>query len=180
MYILASKSPRRIELLKTIINDFLIVPANINEKEFPIESLSLEKASKIAQIHPNDTIIGADTFVKYNNKIFNKPVDENEAYEMLKTLSNQTHEVITYFTIINKNKNITYSNHITSYVTFNNLSNGLIEKYINSKSPLDKAGAYGIQDNNKFPIIKEYKGSLNNIIGFPIEEIKIALDKLGL
>lgn len=180
MYILASKSPRRIELLTLIANDFLIIPSNINEKEFPIESLSYQKAKKISSLYPNDTIIAADTFVTLENEILNKPIDKIDAYKMLKKLSNKTHSVTTYFTIINENKKITFSNHITSFVTFNNLSNELINKYIESNSPLDKAGAYGIQDNDKFPIIKKYEGSLNNIIGFPIEEIKESLLKLGL
>lgn len=180
MFILASKSPRRIELLKTIINDFLIIPANIDENSFPIEQVSYQKGQKIALLYPNDIIISADTIVTLNNNIYGKPLNKDDAYRILKELSNKTHKVITYYSIISINNSILINKSITSFVTFNDLSDKLINDYILSNSPLDKAGAYGIQDNDTFPIIKNYTGSLNNIIGFPIEQIKQDLISLGL
>ena len=180
MFILASKSPRRIELLKTIVPEFLVKPADIDESSFPIDQVSYEKGKKIASLYVDDIIISADTIVTLDNTIYGKPIDKSDAYRILKSLSNRTHKVITYYTIISINKNILLNKSITSLVTFNDLSNELINEYIASNSPLDKAGAYGIQDNDKYPIIKKYQGSLNNIIGFPIEELKEDLISLGL
>lgn len=180
MYILASKSPRRIELLKKIIKDFLIVPADIDETIYPIEEVSFQKGKKIADSFPNDIVISADTIVKLSDTVYGKPTSKLDAFNILKSLSNKTHEVITYYTIMSINKNILINKKVISYVTFNNLDDQLINDYIASNSPLDKAGAYGIQDNDCFPIIKNYQGSLDNIIGFPLEEIKNDLISLGL
>ena len=118
--------------------------------------------------------------VKLDDEILGKPKDEKDAYHMLKSLSNKTHQVITSFCIINRSKNIIICDKVISYVTFNELDEQLISDYILSKSPLDKAGAYGIQDNDKYPIIKELNGSLDNVIGFPQDEIKELLLKNNL
>ncbi len=180
MIILASKSPRRVELLKKIIPTFNIIPANIDESLYPISQVSYQKGIKIALDFPNDTIISADTSVQFNDKIYGKPKDKLDAISMLNELSNNTHKVITYYSIININKNIQINKKIISYVTFNKLTKEEIINYVNSNSPLDKAGAYGIQDNEKYHIIKEFIGSKNNIIGLPIEEINNDLISLGL
>lgn len=178
MIILASKSPRRKELLSKIVSNFIIVPSNIDERKYDISSLSKIKAEQINKLYPNNLIISADTFILFNGKIFNKPKDKLDAFNTLKTLSNHTHEVVTYYTIINNNISITKK--VVTNVTFNDLSDDLINRYIESGSPLDKAGSYGIQDNDKFPLVKSYKGSLYNIIGLPIEELKIDLLNLGI
>lgn len=180
MIILASKSPRRVELLKKIIPTFNIIPADIDESLYPINQVSYQKGIKIALDFPNDTIISADTSVQLNNKIYGKPKDKLDAISMLNELSNNTHKVITYYSIININKNIKINKNIISYVTFNKLTKEEIINYVNSNSPLDKAGAYGIQDNEKYHIIKEFIGSKNNIVGLPIEEIDNDLISLGL
>ena len=99
-----------------------------------------------------------------------------DAKKILRELSNKTHEVITAYTIIKGEKIIT--EYVVSSVTFNNLSDKLIDDYIKSGSPLDKAGAYGIQDNDRYPIIKSYAGSYDNIVGFPVKEIKETLMNL--
>lgn len=180
MIILASSSPRRKELLKRIIPSFKIIPSDIDETQYSIDQLAYIKGEAIAKEYPQDLIISADTYVHYKNLIFNKPLDEVDAKRMLLFLSNKTHSVTTNFAIICKEKNITYLNSVTSKVTFNNLSEELVDNYIKSKSPLDKAGAYGIQDNDRFPIIKNYTGSLENIIGLPIDEIAEELQNLGI
>lgn len=180
MIILASKSPRRKELLSKIVSNFKILPSNIDERKYDIYSLSKIKAEEISKLYPNDLIISADTYVVYNNTIYNKPKDKLDAFNTLKALSNNTHEAITYYTLLNKNKNISLTKKCITYVTFNKLSDDLINRYIESGSPLDKAGSYGIQDNDKFPLVKSYKGSLYNIIGLPIEELKIDLLNLGI
>ena len=171
--------------MSQIVSDFIILPADIDEKACYTDSpllttrtISFKKGEVIAKKHPNDVVISADTIVVIDNKIIGKPVDESDAIRMLKLLNDRTHEVITAYSIFYKDINITHDVH--SFVTFNKLSDQLINDYVLSKSPLDKAGAYGVQDNEKYHIIKSVKGSLNNVIGFPVEEIITDLKELKL
>lgn len=182
-YILASKSPRRKELMKLISSDFLVVTEDIDEessyKLSPIDAvkdISKRKNEAVNKLYPNDLVISADTIVVLDNEIIGKPIDETNAIKILEKLSGRTHQVYTGYTIHYLDKEIT--NVVRSDVIFNKLSHVLIEEYVNSKSPLDKAGAYGVQDNKNFPIIKQVKGSINNVIGFPVEEIKEDILKL--
>ena len=175
MYILASKSPRRQELLKNIINDFKIVVSNVEESkikaslyDLPLE-LSKAKAKAVFSKYPNDVVIAADTIVIINNEVLGKPTNDEDAKKMLHLLSNKTHDVVTGFTIISKEKNISKS--VLTKVTFNELSDELINAYVKSGSPKDKAGAYGIQDK-EFPLIKNIEGSYYNVVGLPLEELK--------
>ena len=180
MFILASKSPRRKELLKQIILEFKIIPSNVDEFKYSLDQLSLVKALEIAKDHPEDTIISADTIVILNNKVFGKPQSKEDAYNMLKELSNKPHEVKTIYTVFSEKLNISHTRVITSKVYFNNLDDELINRYIDSGSPLDKAGAYGVQDNNEYPIISHIEGSYTNIVGLPVDELKEDLINLGL
>lgn len=180
MIILASKSPRREYLLKTILDDFLIIPANIEEDKYPIEKIAYHKAQKIASSFEDDFIISADTFIRYNQKIIGKPKDASDAYNILKELSGNDHEVITYYCIMNVKKNILYQGNVKTIVNMNELSDQLIRDYITSGSCFDKAGAYGIQDNEKFHLIRSIDGDFNNVLGFPVFEIKKALNLLGI
>ena len=180
MFILASKSPRRKELLKEIITEFEIIPSNVDEFKYSLDQLSLVKALEISKDHKDDIIISADTIVILDGEVFGKPQDEKEAYTMLKKLSNKSHEVKTIYTILCEKLGISHTNVITSYVHFNNLSDELIYSYIASKSPLDKAGAYGVQDNDKFPIISHIEGSYTNIVGLPVDELRKDLLDFGL
>lgn len=180
MIILASKSPRRKELLGKLINEFEIIPSNVDEFLYSLDELSLVKAKEISLTHPSDLIISADTIVLLNNQVFGKPQNKLEAYNMLKALSDNVHEVKTIYTILNEKENIEVTKSVISKVYFNKLDDELINKYIESGSPMDKAGAYGIQDNDKFPIISHIEGSYTNIVGLPIEELEIDLRKLGI
>ncbi len=180
MFILASNSPRRKSLLGEIIKDFKVVIKPIDETKYPIDKISYYKAIEVSKEYPDDIIISGDTVVILDNLILGKPKDKTDAYNKLKSLSNRTHEVKTSYTIYSKNKNIDVTRIVTSKVTFNDLSEELISSYIAYGSCFDKAGAYGIQDNDKFPLIKKIEGSYNNIVGFPIEEIKEDLKKLNL
>ena len=169
--ILASKSPRRKELLSRIISSFDVVPANIDEDNYPLDIISVLKAKKIGRLYPNDLIISADTIVILNHQILGKPLDEDDARRMLKMLSSNVHEVSTFYTIYCEQKNILITKQVTTRVYFNELSNDLIEEYVATKSPLDKAGAYGIQDK-KFPLISKIEGDEDNVIGLPLYELK--------
>lgn len=182
-YILASKSPRRKELMKFISSDFLVATEDIDEESSyrlsPIEAvkdISKRKNDAVNKLYPNDLVISADTIVVLDNEIIGKPVSEDDAIKILEKLSGRTHQVYTGYTIHYLDKEIT--NVVRSDVRFNNLSKSLIIEYVKTGSPLDKAGAYGVQDNKNFPIIKSVSGSINNVIGFPVEEIKTDIAKL--
>ena len=179
MIILASKSPRRKELLKTLIDEFIIIPANLDEYLYKFEDLSLAKAKAIAKDYPNDIIISADTLVIKNGKVFGKPKNKKQATQMLQELSNSVHEVKTVYSIYSINQEISLTRVVTSKVYFNMLSDDLICRYVDTLSPLDKAGGYGIQDKD-FNLVKEIEGSYTNIVGLPIEELKEDLIKLKI
>lgn len=175
MIILASQSPRRKELIKKITNDFIVIPANIDEKALHIPAhdlpgeLSKLKAYSIFSKYPNDTVLACDTVVILNDELMEKPTSKEEAKEMLRKLSNNKHVVISGYTFINKNKEITRT--VKTYVYFNKLDEKTIEDYVNSGSPMDKAGAYGIQDK-EYDLVNHIEGSLDNVIGLPVEDIK--------
>ena len=177
MVILASASPRRRELLKQITEDFQIIVSDIDEEQSyvlpPLEAvldIAKRKGLKVHDNHPHDLVISADTIVVLDNEIIGKPVDEEDAKRILHKLSNRTHEVITAYCLFKEDKMIEH--YVISKVTFYKLSDALIEAYVKTGSPMDKAGAYGAQDNEKYPIVKEVVGSMSNVIGFPIKEIK--------
>ena len=185
MIILASASPRRKELMeKEISSSFSIIVSDIDEslsfKKYQdvrdiVKDISLRKCLAVANDHPSDLVIAADTVVVLGNEIIGKPKDKDDAYRILKELSNQEHYVYTGYALKQNDKLV--QGIVKSTVNFNKLSDELINAYIASGSPLDKAGAYGVQDNNKFPIVKKISGSMNNIIGFPTDEIKQDLIK---
>ena len=182
-YVLASSSPRRKELMKEISEVFSIdvpnVDETVDESLSPIDAvkvIALRKGEAVKSHHSKEVVISADTIVVIDNIIIGKPIDENDAIRILKLLSGRTHIVYTAYCIFYKDKFI--EKVVESKVTFNKLSDEMIKKYVASKSPLDKAGAYGVQDNDNFNIIKEIKGSLTNVIGFPVEDIKVSLNSL--
>ena len=185
MIILASASPRRKELMKKeISSSFSIIVSDIDEslsfKTYSdvrdiVKDIALRKCLAVSDSHPNDLVIAADTVVVLGNEIIGKPKDKEDAYRILKELSNQEHYVYTGYALKQNDKLV--QGIVKSTVYFNELSDELINAYIASGSPLDKAGAYGAQDNDKFPIVKKISGSMNNIIGFPTDEIKQDLIK---
>ena len=182
-YVLASSSPRRKELMKEISEVFSIDVSNVDETVDEnlspvdaVKTIALRKGEAVKVRHPNEVVISADTIVVIDNMIIGKPVDEKDAIRILNLLSGRTHIVYTAYCIFYKDRFI--EEVVESSVTFNKLSDELIKEYVASKSPLDKAGAYGVQDNGNFNIIKEIKGSLTNVIGFPVEDIKVSLNSL--
>lgn len=185
MFILASQSPRRKQLMgEDISQNFEIIVSHSEEKypdslTSPIEIVKFigrQKGEEIHKLHINDIVISADTIVVLDNEIIGKPKDANDAILMLKKLSGRTHIVYTGYTVFYKDKAIT--NCVKSEVLFNELSDQLIRDYVATGSPLDKAGAYGVQDNEKFPIVKQIFGSVKNVIGFPTDEIKIDIENI--
>lgn len=173
MIILASKSPRRKELLKYIIEDFEIKSADVDEtlptgiepKE-AVKYLSKIKADPFRS--ENDIIIGADTVVCIDNEILGKPADVEDAKRMLKRLSGKTHTVYTGVTIIKGEQEKSFAE--ATEVTFHNLDDEIIDKYIATGSPMDKAGAYGIQDFGAV-LVEKINGDYFNVVGLPISSL---------
>ncbi len=173
MIILASKSPRRKELLSMCGFEFEIKPAeadetlpeNISPKE-AVEYLSQIKAEAIND--NENIIIGADTVVALGNEIMGKPKDEEDAFLMLSKLSGKIHSVYTGVTIIKKDERITFSSE--TKVEFYPLTEQEIRDYISTKEPMDKAGAYGIQGLGGL-LIKSVEGDYNNVVGLPVAEL---------
>ena len=182
MIVLASKSPRRQQLMHRICDAFIIDVSNIDESTSlnmkpldAVKDIAKRKGLDIVKKHPGDIVISADTIVLIDGIVLGKPKDKIDASKMLNMLSDRTHQVITAFCILKDNKFL--EDYVISEVTFNKLSQELIDSYIESGSPMDKAGAYGAQDNADFLIVKNIVGSRDNVIGFPVDEIKLALKK---
>lgn len=175
--ILASNSPRRKEILLKAGYDFKIVPSNYDEKisnlvynQNLVENCALQKALEVQKrLKTSDLIISSDTVVVLNNKILGKPKDEKEAFLMLSNLSDNTHFVATSICLVKENKILKDTQ--KTFVTFRKLEDEEIINYIKTKNPLDKAGSYGIQDEN-FDFNINLDGELDNVIGFPLKLFK--------
>lgn len=181
MYILASASPRRKELLKLITDDFKIIkpcvdevyPDDIKAEEIP-QYLACLKAGSIAKDYPSDTVIGADTLVLLGDKILGKPKDRKEAEAMLTLLSGNVHKVITGCAVFCGGKCRAFS--VVTEVEFYKLESNEIADYISTGEPFDKAGAYGIQNKGAL-LVKEVRGDYFNVVGLPIAALKRFLKK---
>ena len=180
--ILASSSPRRAEILKDYKLE--IIPSPYVEQHTKtafsysyVEDLAYNKALAVVPlIEEESLIIGADTVVILGDEILEKPMDEKDAFLMLKKLSGKTHSVVTSIAIINSKTKEHKINSTTSNVTFKNLSDELIQNYIRDFKPLDKAGSYGIQE---LPdgFIEKVEGDLENIIGISSKAFENLLNK---
>ena len=175
--ILASQSPRRAEIMRMIGVNFKVDSSNINEEmNQKIEqneiamNISKAKAEKISQKYPNNIIIGADTIVVHNEKIFGKPKDKNESKKMLKALSGDCHTVITGVTIMNKKLGVLKNFSESTKVFVQTIPTKQIEFYVNNYNTLDKAGSYGIQE--WFSVwIKKINGCYYNVMGLPVSKL---------
>lgn len=174
---LASSSPRRIGFLKEAGVKFSIKVPKVNEGKIskdPIKyvlTLSRIKAESVLSEVESGLILGADTIVVLNQQILGKPNNNKEAELMLKKLSGKKHRVYTGLTLIDKDRNKTISDYQRTEVRFKRLCDREIKDYVLSGEPLDKAGAYGIQDKGGF-LVKDINGPLDNVIGLPMEKLK--------
>ena len=198
--ILASASPRRKELLKQAGYDFDVVVSNVEEvitKSNPwevVEELAYQKAKDVFRrllseidysfINEEDytlTVIGADTVVATDNKILGKPADREEAYNMLNSLQDNTHQVYTGIAILDYNfstkKTVEKYFYEKTDVTFYPISDDEIYDYIATKDCYDKAGGYGIQGRSAI-FVKEIRGDYNNVVGLPIAKLYQELKKI--
>lgn len=187
MWILASASPRRKELLAEILPEFEIIPSladeTVTETLSPkqlVEVLATRKAFEVA-IRPENEgkfVLGADTVVAYGKEVLGKPKDGADAFRMLKLLSGEKHTVYTGVCILTcKDGKVGYKTKTAKTdVYFNELSNEWLWMYIRGGSPMDKAGAYGIQDGG---LVKKIKGSYSNVVGLPVELCTKMIKKLN-
>ena len=174
MYILASGSPRRKELLSLFIDDYEVLVSGCEEfvpEGTPAEKvpaiLAEQKALAVADLRPNDTVIGSDTVVVLNNEIFGKPKDKEHAHAMLRALSGKKHFVYTGVAVAEKGEVRSFVQ--KTEVEFYELSDETIDKYIETLEPMDKAGAYGIQGKGSV-LIKGIVGDYFNVMGLPVAE----------
>lgn len=184
--ILASASPRRQRFLAQLGLDYQCIPADIDEKAYPDESpesfvrrMAVAKASQIAEQHPLACVIGADTVVCLGTKIFGKPASAMQALSMLQHLRGQRHQVITGLTIVCKEKNIEDTSTCSSSVHFAFFPDQVLQAYVETGEPMDKAGAYAIQGKGSF-LIRSVQGSWTNVVGLPMDKLLHALLKHGL
>ncbi|MGB9630226.1 MAG: Maf family protein [Thermodesulfobacteriota bacterium] len=183
--ILASRSPRRYELLKQIGLEVDVAPSRVEENLIEGESpedhvirLSEAKALEVGVRFPDRWIIAADTIVYLNNSILGKPKNREEAIEMLNTLSGKEHWVLTGFSVQNIEKNKKGNEAVKTAVKVRPLSPLEIEWYVNTREPFDKAGGYGIQGVGAF-MIESIRGSYTNVVGLPLCEVVQMLSRLG-
>lgn len=184
--LLASSSPRRIELLRKFNIDFDIVPSSFEEKIFEMDPISLAidmakgKALNVAKnINRDFIIISADTIVTKDGKVFGKPKDEEDAIKMLKELSGSTHEVVTAICVYDLGKGILKCDFEKTEVVFKELTEQEILDYINTKEPFDKAGAYAIQGIGSL-FVKSINGCYFNVVGLPIFKLDQLLREVGV
>ncbi len=179
---LASKSPRRRKLLKQLNLKFKSFNVDLDEVIHKYEKpskavirLSREKLNLAKEKVKQGIIITADTIVVLDNKIIGKPVDKKDAYRILKTLSGKTHLVYTGYSIYNYTNNKGVSEFEKTKVTFRELTDQEILEYIDGGSPMDKAGAYGIQDDFGAVFIKKINGCYYNVVGLPLAKLYHAI-----
>lgn len=173
--ILASSSPRRRALLEMLGVDFQVIAADVDETVEPglspsemVMALASRKADPVAARYPDNLVLAADTIVVVEGSILGKPGSESEAAEMLSRLSGRTHEVLTGVALLHRASERNVVNHELTEVTFSPLTNGEIEAYVSGGSPMDKAGAYGIQDDRGSLFIRRISGDYYNVVGLPL------------
>ena len=186
--ILASASPRRANLLQQAGYQFKIHKSNLDYEEMAlpppqgIENLALEKAQDVAVKYESGVILGADTAVIHQNEVLGKPRDEEEAAKMLKLLSGDEHHVITGIALLEVNQNeilTSIVDHVKTRVWMRKLEQDEIIAYINTGEPMDKAGAYGIQEKAAV-FVKKLEGCYFNVVGLPLPQVYLFLSRLGI
>lgn len=187
--ILASMSPRRKELLALIHRDFEIIPSQFDESEMPgdlspsehVVLSAKQKARDVAVGVDNAIVIGSDTVVAIDEHILGKPSDEDDAKRMLRMLSGRTHQVYTGVCVIDAHSGETTEkcDFACTDVKFRELSEEMIERYVASGEPMDKAGAYAIQGLGSI-LVEGISGCFFNVVGLPVHKLSLMLEELGL
>ena len=184
--VLASASERRQELLKRLIKDFDIIVSDFDESKVLFEGsidryvkdIALGKALDVkSKLSEDAIIISADTIVTLEDKILGKPKDEEDAFNIIKSLQDRKHFVYSGVVVINTAKNVVKQESLATEVTFSKISDDEIVEYIKTGEPLDKAGAYGIQGIGGI-FVKEIKGCYYNVVGLPLNMLKFMLKEV--
>ncbi len=182
--ILASKSPRRREILEGAGFEVTVVPSAPElppEKplspEEEVSYLALEKGLDAEGLYPDLPVVSSDTIVVLDGEVMGKPKDKDDAVRMLTLLSGKTHQVMTAYTLFYKGKR--YSRTVSTDVSFYDLTKDEILAYVETGECLDKAGAYGIQGLGA-RLVREIKGDYLNVVGFPLADFCQTLKRLGL
>ena len=182
--ILASASPRRKEILSTAGYSYSVIPSRAEELTQSESVYSLVRENSLAKAREvynkcgeNDIVIGADTVVCLNGEILGKPKDKRDAFFMLKSLSGSNHEVVSGYAVIGSDSE--ESGYCVTKVKFRELSDEEINAYIETNEPMDKAGAYGIQEK-ACVFAESFEGDFFNIIGLPIAPLYTLLKKFGI
>ena len=176
--VLASASPRRRELMARIAPEFRVVPTDVDESSVPAKdpldfaiSAAVLKARAAAELFPEAVVIGADTVVALGLRILGKPAGLAEAREMLRALSGRRHRVITGLAFYRQAEDRLLTGYDLTYVTFRELSDGMIEGYLAEGTFHDKAGAYAVQEIGD-AFVARMKGDYDNVVGFPVEKVR--------
>jgi septum formation protein len=184
--ILASSSPRRKQLLELIGLKFQVEPSYIKEivpdnlkPHDQVITLSRLKAIAVANKHRESIVIAADTIGILDGQILNKPEDDSQAINMLRSMSGKCHSVITGFTIIDSDNKHLISRSIETKVYFRDLTYSEIKSYVKTGEPLDKAGAYAIQGLASI-FVEKIQGDYFNVIGLPLCALSLALKEFGV
>ena len=185
--ILASQSPRRKEILKRMGVEFTSVVSGfdeyLNDKKSASEvacALALGKAESVAADNPDAVVIGADTIVVLDNRQLGKPEDAGVAKAMLQAYRNRSHQIVTGVAVICKSRGYGKSQSSVATAFFDSLDDDVIDAYITTGDPFDKAGAYAIQHPLIKPHIREIKGPIDAIVGLPIDLLADMLGELGI
>jgi septum formation protein len=180
--ILASASPRRAELLRQLSLDFKVVPGGVLEvhhDQLTARELSqvnaYRKARAVAKKFPDALVLGADTLVYLDTALFGKPATLEEAYRMLERLQGRTHQVVTGICLLHLRNHRQAGFAVSTAVTFHALDDVRIRRYLNRVNPLDKAGAYAIQEEGDL-IVEKIVGSYTNVVGLPVERLTAELE----
>ena len=184
MLILASQSPRRRELLGLITRDFLVRPTGCDETldcadpaEYALQIACRKCAAALAEAGPEDAVIAADTVVYLDGLLLGKPRDPAEAAAMLSRLSGRTHTVCTGVAVAFRGgtRNLCQQTRVTFY----DLSRSLIDWYVSTGEPMDKAGAYGIQGRGAL-LVRDIAGDYSNVVGLPVAALYRLLVEMGV
>ncbi|WP_102400101.1 Maf-like protein [Haloimpatiens massiliensis] len=186
--VLASSSPRRKEILQKITKNFTVIVSDFEENavkyqgdiKWYVKELSKGKAKAVSMDLKNKAlVIGCDTVVSLQGNILGKPKNEQEAFSMLKSLSGKWHEVYSGVTLIETETDKILSECVCTKVKFSNISDEDIQKYIQTKEPMDKAGAYGIQGFAGV-FVEKIEGCYYNVVGLPLNKLNSMMRDIGV
>jgi septum formation protein len=182
--VLASASPRRAELLRQVGLEFEVMVSEVEETLTPglepaaqVELFALRKANAVAAALDRGIVIGADTVVVQGGRVLGKPVDAQEAVEMLQLLQGKGHEVYTGVALVDARSSVKLVEHVMTRVFFNAMSEESIRRYVATGEPLDKAGAYAVQGRAAL-FINRLEGCYYNVVGLPLARLATMLKKL--